>query len=52
MQVGVGMRELLGQRQGVPRFDQDVEAPGFDLFALRQWLFDRLGHRGSHFALF
>jgi len=33
------------------RLDQDVEAPGLDLFALRQWLFDRLGHGGSLFAL-
>jgi hypothetical protein len=28
-----------------------VEAPGFNLFALRLWLFDRLRHGGRCFAL-
>ena len=51
VQVGLGMRELLGERQGIPGLDQDVEAPGFDLLALRLGLFDRLGHGGSLFAL-
>ena len=35
VQVGVGVRELLRERQGVPRLDQDMEAPGLDLLALR-----------------
>jgi hypothetical protein len=28
-----------------------MEAPGLDLFALREWMFDRLRHGGSLFAL-
>src|SRR2546428_7390660 len=44
VEVCFGVRELLGQRQRVARFDQHMEAPGLDLFALREWVFDRLGH--------
>jgi hypothetical protein len=37
------MRDALGERQRVAGLDQDVQAPGFDLLALRL-LFDRLCH--------
>src|SRR5581483_96132 len=51
MQVGFRVRQLLCERQGVARFDQHMQAPGFDLLALRLWVFDRLGHRGRSISL-
>src|SRR4051795_12680692 len=42
VQIGLGMRDLLGQRQGITGLDQHMKAPGLDLLALRLWMFDRL----------
>src|SRR3954454_3646826 len=44
VQIGLGMRDLLGQRQGVSGLDQHMKAPGLDLLALRLWMLDRLCH--------
>jgi len=33
VQVGLGMRELLGERKGIAGLDQYVQAPRLDLFA-------------------
>jgi hypothetical protein len=34
MQIGVRVRELLGERQRIAGLDQHVEPPGLHLFAL------------------
>src|SRR5262249_62392294 len=47
VQIGVRVRQLLGERERVAGLDEHMEAPGLDLLALRQCVFDRLGHRGA-----
>jgi hypothetical protein len=42
VQISLGVRELLCERQRIAGFDQHVEAPGLDLFALRLGLFEGL----------
>src|SRR6476619_832111 len=44
VQISLGVRQLLGQRQGIPSLDQHVQAPRLDLLALRLWMFDCLCH--------
>ena len=47
MQVGLALRQLLSQREGVTGLDQDVQPPACDLVALALVVFGNLGHNVS-----
>jgi hypothetical protein len=50
MEIGLGMRDLLGERQGIARLDEHVEPPRLDLFAFRLWGFRSGCHVCRQFA--
>jgi hypothetical protein len=45
MEIGVRVSDALGERQRVPRLDQYVQTPRFDLVAFGEGLFSCLCHR-------
>src|SRR5712691_10109429 len=51
VQVGLAVRDLLGERERVPGLDQHVQAPALDFRALRLFWFGDLAHGDCSFVL-